>query len=131
MSLNSFSSEDKIRAGLVRQPKPVRVPKPYVVEPYTPKVKQWERPDHPCAQFRGFHVEKVYWSIGEIAEMLQIETSAIRYWLDYFGIEIKKDRVGRRQFTKNDVEVVAWIHYLLKVKLYTMEGAKREMQQNG
>lgn len=69
---------------------------------------------------------KLYYSIGEIADMLNVATSCIRFWLEEFHLDIKKNKKGNRQFRHADVEVMREIHRLVKIEGYTLEGAKRK-----
>ena len=70
-------------------------------------------------------IEKKYYSIGEVAEMLNVATSLIRFWETEFDIiNPKKNRKGNRQFTKEDIENVKLIYHLVKDRGYTLQGAK-------
>lgn len=128
MSLASFSSEDKIRAGL-QQPKPPKVSKPYVVEPYTPKVKEWERADHAWKQFRGGEVVRSYYKIGQVAKMFGIANSKLRFWLDEFEMQVKKNTKGDRFFTAKDVVKVGLIFNLLTVDGLKLWKAKERFRE--
>ncbi|MCB0515902.1 MAG: MerR family transcriptional regulator [Chitinophagales bacterium] len=71
-------------------------------------------------------VVKVYYSIGEVAELLQVNDSTIRFWEGEFEeIKPRKNRKGNRQFTVQDIENIKLIQHLLKDKGYTIEGAKK------
>lgn len=70
-------------------------------------------------------IEKKYFSIGEVAEMMNVATSLIRFWESEFDIiKPKKNRKGNRQFTREDIENVKMIYHLVKEKGYTLQGAK-------
>ena len=70
-------------------------------------------------------IEKKYFSIGEVAEMLDVATSLIRFWESEFDIiKPKKNRKGNRQFTQEDIDNVKLIFHLVKEKGYTLQGAK-------
>lgn len=76
-------------------------------------------------------IEKKYFSIGEVAEMLKVATSLIRFWENEFDIiKPKKNRKGNRQFTRNDIDNVKLIFHLVKEKGYTLQGAK-DLLKNG
>ncbi len=76
-------------------------------------------------------IEKKYFSIGEVAEMLDVATSLIRFWESEFDIiKPKKNRKGNRQFTKEDIENVKLIYHLVKEKGYTLQGAKDLLKSN-
>jgi DNA-binding transcriptional MerR regulator len=70
-------------------------------------------------------IEKKYYSIGEVAEMLNVATSLIRFWETEFDIiKPKKNRKGNRQFTKEDIANIKLIYHLVKDRGYTLQGAK-------
>ncbi len=76
-------------------------------------------------------IEKKYFSIGEVAEMLDVATSLIRFWESEFDIiKPKKNRKGNRQFTREDIDNVKLIFHLVKEKGYTLQGAK-DLLKNG
>ena len=57
-------------------------------------------------------IEKKYFSIGEVAEMLNVATSLIRFWESEFDIiKPKKNREGNRQFTREDIDNVRITSY--------------------
>ena len=75
--------------------------------------------------------EKKYYSIGEVAEFLNVNTSLIRFWEKEFKqISPKKKKSGVRKFTKPDVEILQFIYSLLKEKKMTIDGAKRHLQKS-
>ena len=75
--------------------------------------------------------EKLYYSIGEVADMLGEQTSAVRYWEKEFEIlKPKKNKKGNRMFTPRDVENIKIIHQLLKEKGMTIAGVKKKMSVN-
>ena len=73
---------------------------------------------------------KKYFSIGEVAEFLSVNTSLIRFWEKEFKqINPKKKKSGIRKFTKQDIETLQLIYNLLKKKKMTIDGAKRHLQK--
>jgi DNA-binding transcriptional MerR regulator len=74
-----------------------------------------------------YEPEKIYWSIGEIAKELHCSQSSIRYWLDLYGIQIHRTRLGDRSFSLQDRELMHEIHRLLKDEGYTRRGAHRQL----
>lgn len=75
--------------------------------------------------------EKLFYSIGEVADMLSVQTSAVRYWEKEFDLlKPRKNRKGNRLFTPADVENLKIIYHLLKVKGMTLAGAKMKMKEN-
>ncbi len=62
-------------------------------------------------------IEKLYYSIGEVADMLGVNASLLRYWESEFPeLQVRKDRNGVRLFTKQDIETVKSIYHLVKEK---------------
>ena len=75
-------------------------------------------------------IEKKYFTIGDVASQFGVATSLIRFWESEFSIlKPKKNRKGNRQFTKEDIENVRLIYYLVKERGFTLNGAK-EMLKN-
>jgi DNA-binding transcriptional MerR regulator len=72
------------------------------------------------------NLDKLYYSIGEVADMLHVNTSLIRFWEKEFGSLIKprKNRNGKRMFTSSDISNLKQIYYLTKEKGYTLSGAR-------
>ena len=84
----------------------------------------------PCMAYKEKEIEKIYYSIGEVAEQFNVAPSLIRFWESEFDlIQPKKNRKGNRQFTKEDIENVRTIYHLVKQKGFTLQGAK-EMLRN-
>jgi DNA-binding transcriptional MerR regulator len=77
------------------------------------------------------HLTKLYYSIGEVAEMFDVNTSLIRFWEKEFKIiQPKKNRKGNRMFTPKDIDNLQLIYHLLKERGYTIEGAKKKIRDN-
>jgi DNA-binding transcriptional MerR regulator len=80
--------------------------------------------------YKEKEIEKLYYSIGEVAEIFNVAPSLIRFWESEFDIiKPKKNRKGNRQFTKEDIDNVRTIYHLVKEKGFTLQGAK-EMLRN-
>ena len=74
---------------------------------------------------------KIYYSIGEVANMLNVNTSLVRFWEKEFDIlKPKKNKKGNRQFTKQDVKNCFLIYHLVKKRGYTLNGAKEVLKNN-
>ena len=72
---------------------------------------------------------KLYYSIGEVADIFGVNTSLIRFWEKEFdAIKPKKNAKGDRKFTPKDIEILHKIHDLVKVKGHTLEGAKKALK---
>ncbi len=73
---------------------------------------------------------KLYYSIGEVAEMFNVNASLIRFWEKEFAVlKPKKNKKGNRLFTVKDIQNLEKIYDLVKVKGFTLEGAKKELKQ--
>lgn len=76
-------------------------------------------------------VEKLYYSIGEVAKMFDVNTSLIRFWEKEFDvIKPKKNKKGNRFFTKQDIDNFHLIHHLVKERGMTLSGAKKKIKEN-
>ena len=74
---------------------------------------------------------KLYYSIGEVAEMFDVSTSLIRYWETEFKfLNPRKNKKGDRRFTKENIEQLQIIYHLVKERGFTLEGAKHEIREN-
>lgn len=81
--------------------------------------------------YREKEIEKKYYSIGEVSEQLNIAPSQIRFWEGEFDIiKPQKNRNGKRQFTKDDIEKLKMVYHLVKEKGYTLQGAKQMLKNN-
>lgn len=75
---------------------------------------------------------KLLYSMGEVAEMLDVNPSLVRYWESKFDcIKPHKNKKGNRMFTPSDVENLKIIYHLVKEKGMTLEGANRTMKRRG
>jgi DNA-binding transcriptional MerR regulator len=73
-------------------------------------------------------IDKFYYTIGEVSEILNTPASQLRFWSGEFDLKIRKNRKGDRLFQKEDMEMLRQIRYLLKVEGYTIEGAKKHLK---
>lgn len=74
-------------------------------------------------------IERMYWSIGEVADELGVNTSLLRYWEKEFGtLRPKRTNKGDRLYTKDDLEQLRRIQHLVKDKGYTLHGAKGQLR---
>jgi DNA-binding transcriptional MerR regulator len=73
-------------------------------------------------------VEKLYYSIGEAAEMLEVPVSTVRFWENEFDIlKPMKNKKGNRLFTPADIKNLKIIHHLLKEEGMTLIGVKKKL----
>lgn len=76
-------------------------------------------------------ITKLYWSIGEIAEMFSVSKSLIRFWENEFDIlRPAKNTKGERRFTAQNIEQMRIIYRLVKERGFTIKGAKQEIREN-
>jgi DNA-binding transcriptional MerR regulator len=76
-------------------------------------------------------IEKMYYTIGEVAAMFSVNTSLIRFWENEFDIiKPHRNKKGNRLFTKTDVENFYIIYHLVKEKGLTLDGARKKMKEN-
>jgi len=74
---------------------------------------------------------KLYYTIGEVAEMFHVNTSLIRFWEKEFDIiKPKKNKKGNRLFTPEDLDNFKVIYNLVKEQGLTLEGAKKYLKEN-
>ncbi len=75
--------------------------------------------------------EKLYYRIGEVAEMFNVNTSLIRYWESEFSVlRPRKSTKGNRMFTQRDLRYLRMIYQLVKVQGYTLQGAKDALKKD-
>ena len=75
-------------------------------------------------------VEKLYYSIGEAAKMLEVPVSTVRFWENEFDIlKPMKNRKGNRLFTPTDIKNLRIIHHLVKEEGMTLSGAKKKLSE--
>ncbi len=74
--------------------------------------------------------ERVYYSIGEVARMFDVNTSLIRFWEKEFDIiRPHKNKKGNRLFTPKDVDNFHKIFHLVKERGYTLQGARDKLKE--
>jgi DNA-binding transcriptional MerR regulator len=75
--------------------------------------------------------EKLFYKIGEVADMFKVNVSLIRFWEKEFDIlKPKKNKKGNRLFTRKDVDNMNIIFHLVKERGFTLEGAKQKLKEN-
>lgn len=72
---------------------------------------------------------KLYYSIGEVAEMFGVSNSLIRYWESEFNVlKPSKNKKGDRRFMVKDIRTLEKIYTLVKERGFTLDGAKKELK---
>ncbi len=81
--------------------------------------------------YKEREVNKLYYSIGEVAELLQVNASLIRFWEKEFEVlSPKKNKKGNRMFNQEDLQNLKIIYNLVKDKGYTLQGARDYLKTN-
>ena len=81
--------------------------------------------------YKESETTKLYYTIGEVAEMFKVNTSLIRFWEKEFDIiQPKKNKKGNRLFTPEDLDNFHVIFHLVKERGFTLQGAKSKLKEN-
>lgn len=81
--------------------------------------------------YKEHKIEKLFYTIGEVAELFEVNTSLIRFWEKEFDIiKPQRNKKGNRLFTKQDVENFYIIYHLVKERGMTLDGARKKMKEN-
>lgn len=81
------------------------------------------------SKLADIQLTKLYYSIGEVAAIFDVNTSLIRFWEKEFSIiQPKKNKKGNRLFTVKDIEHFNKIYQLVKTEGYTLDGAKKALK---
>ncbi len=74
---------------------------------------------------------KRYYSIGEVAEIFEVNTSTLRFWEKEFSeLRPKKNERGVRKYTPENMEAVRRIYHLVKERGFTLKGARQKYKDN-
>jgi len=74
--------------------------------------------------------ERLFYSITEVSEMLDVKPHVLRYWEQEFGaVRPKRTPRGVRRFRKEDIETLKRIKQLVWTEGYTTDGAKKRLEQ--
>lgn len=78
---------------------------------------------------KASELTKLYYSIGEVAQMFDVNTSLIRFWeKEFSSIKPKKNKKGNRLFSPESVIEIQKIYQLVKIDGHTLEGAKKALK---
>lgn len=134
---SSFPDNEQHEDAPKEDPQNIRKPMVVRIEPEEMIDSQPDRPNRIVAKNTPSHsreslppdeelFKKAYYQIGEVAKMLGEEVSLVRYWSNEFKIlKPRKNRKGDRYFRPEDVKNIYLIYDLLKVRKFTIEGAKK------
>jgi DNA-binding transcriptional MerR regulator len=75
-------------------------------------------------------IRKLYYSISEVSTITGLEQYVLRYWESEFPqLKPAKNRAGNRIYTNKDIKLILYIKKLLRDERYTIEGAKRVLEE--
>lgn len=73
-------------------------------------------------------IKKLYYSIGEVSKLCDIEPHVLRYWETIFDtLKPAKNRAGKRMYTEADIKTIMELKVLIKDEKYSTAGAKKAM----
>jgi DNA-binding transcriptional MerR regulator len=74
---------------------------------------------------------KLYYSIGEVADIFHVNESLLRFWEKEFPTTIKpkKNAKGTRSYTREDMECIRMVYFMVKEKGMTLAGAKKRLKE--
>jgi DNA-binding transcriptional MerR regulator len=76
-------------------------------------------------------IEKYFYTIGEVADMFNVNPSLIRYWeKEFSNINPQKNKKGNRLFTKESIAEIELVYYLVKERGMTLKGARQKIKEN-
>ena len=74
---------------------------------------------------------KLYYSIGEVSELLDVNPSLLRFWEKEFDIvSPTKNKKSNRVYKQKDLDNLKLIHYLVKERGFTLDGAKKKLKED-
>jgi DNA-binding transcriptional MerR regulator len=78
---------------------------------------------------RDLSIKKLYYSISEVSKITDMEQYVLRYWeTEFEELSPQKNRAGNRIYTNKDIRLILYIKELLREKKYTIEGAKKILE---
>jgi DNA-binding transcriptional MerR regulator len=75
-------------------------------------------------------IKKVFFKMGEVSKIIGVPASMLRFWEKEFNClkQVQKNRKGDRLYTEQNIEDLKTIHFLVKEKGYTLQGANEYME---
>lgn len=74
--------------------------------------------------------QKLYYSIGEVSDLLKVKPHVLRYWETQFPVlSPKKNRAGNRTYRVRDIKLLIAIQSLLYERGFTIAGARRKLKE--
>lgn len=78
---------------------------------------------------KDLSIKKLYYSISEVSKITAIEQYVLRYWeTEFEELKPQKNRAGNRIYTNKDIQLILHIKNLLRERKYTIEGAKKILE---
>lgn len=78
---------------------------------------------------KDLSIKKLYYSISEVSKLTGIEQYILRYWeTEFEQLKPQKNRAGNRIYTNKDIQLILYIKNLLRERKYTIEGAKKILE---
>ncbi len=78
---------------------------------------------------KNLSIKKLYYSISEVSKITEVEQYVLRYWeTEFEELKPQKNRAGNRIYTNKDIQLILQIKNLLREKKYTIEGAKKILE---
>ena len=75
--------------------------------------------------------DRLFYKIGEISEVVDIEPHVLRYWESEFPfLKPRKNKTGQRVYTRKDLELVLKVKNLLYKEKYTIAGVRKKFGAN-
>jgi DNA-binding transcriptional MerR regulator len=74
-------------------------------------------------------MKKLYYSIGEVSDITEVEAHVLRYWETVFDeLSPKKNKAGNRVYQESDIETILKLKELIQEKKYSTEGAQQVLE---
>lgn len=78
---------------------------------------------------KDLSIKKLYYSISEVSKITNIEQYVLRYWeTEFEQLKPQKNRAGNRIYTNKEIQLILHIKNLLRERKYTIEGAKKILE---
>ncbi len=75
--------------------------------------------------------DKLFYKIGEVSRIAEIEPYVLRYWeTEFLFLKPRKNKAGQRVYVKKDIELILEIKRLLYQERYTIEGVRKRFGEN-
>ena len=76
-------------------------------------------------------MKKLYYSIGEVSDITDVEAHVLRYWETVFKeLSPKKNKAGNRVYKESDIETILKLKELIQEKKYSTEGAQQVLNKD-